>query len=1239
MKTHPFYIDAPDFDENETLSLQLHVLCDTLNQMGYEAYVEASCVKLNGRLWTPRLTPQVQAAHYKAGKVPVTVTGRANASRDNALDIGVLAHFTPEGRWKNGQEVLEGQICLSLPQAEAGEHCLSLRLPYADPELFRPAEAQPQSDTNQPRLVYAEKFRAQGGKLRPEHADATDISPSAGDSLTPQERASLFQQAECLYVYEMGAVVTEARLCGCPVVYVSNDVTLATSPQDIWNSEGTCRNALPAPGSEEAATLHRGLASFRQRYLELFEHSAPSIEDFAQQAHALADALANSPDHTDKGWAPEVLDTLQEWITGKKDRAQYAEAAKYRRIQSQYKTWRKRSSLREIDAQVYAEHLSQGKVSPPAVIIYSDGEDMEPIARTLDSLGQSLWQPAALMVVAPFACPVPPEELGDQFQWLQHNGHALPEGWLAPDGMPEWCLLIDAGATLEPNATIEFALAMQSGQTRLAYCDDDTEVPGGAIPHFKPDLNVEWLRCFNYLGGAVAVNTRLWSQSPDNDRFDGAYRLALRLAANTGNHGIAHVDTVLAHLPANHDTRAVERREAREFEHVRKSLQQLGLPAQLQAGAAWGNWSVEYLPSQEQKVSVVVPTGLQLGYLSCLLASFKEYGDPAIAEILLVTNEDQREDVQVVVAQVESSIPVRLVVVESSDEGYNHSAALNAGAREATSDLILFMDDDTECLQRHWLRTLRAYFAQTDIACVAPRLVLQMQKDATLQGGPLMAGADGMFRPYLGERALLEERGVFSRLQTSQDVSAVPGHCFVTRRQTWQELGGFDEQTFNLYHGVTDFCLRARQRGWRHVWTPVSSVLHHGSKTLNFIQRETEVALNLRDRAVREHEQWQERWVAYLGRDGNYSRHLSLHAPYEIDTDIVLDWPRERQDRPTVLALPISSGSGQYRLVEPLDALQTAGLARTCVVFPRADRSLREPTVLEIARARPDTLIVQHSISDHHFRRLRSIRRACPDIFIVQMVDDLFRDLPTRHHLHNLHQREGELRMREAISLCDRLVVSTQPLADAYRAYCPDVRVMPNCLDEKAWDGLRRPARTEPRERLRVGWAGAMQHLDDLEMIADVVRELANEVDWIFMGMCPDVLRPYVKEFHPFVSYADYPTKLATLDLDIAIAPLQDNRFNESKSNLRLLEYGAMGWPVVCSDVYPFRTGNPPVWRLPNEAPAWLEALRTLIAEPARRARMAEELHQWVRKHHFLMTRSEEWFHAVMRLDKDRFRR
>lgn len=167
------------------------------------------------------------------------------------------------------------------------------------------------------------------------------------------------------------------------------------------------------------------------------------------------------------------------------------------------------------------------------------------------------------------------------------------------------------------------------------------------------------------------------------------------------------------------------------------------------------------------------------------------------------------------------------------------------------------------------------------------------------------------------------------------------------------------------------------------------------------------------------------------------------------------------------------------------------------------------------------------------------------------------------------------------------------------------------------------------RQRLRVGWAGAAQHLGDLRLVEQLVRELAGEVDWVFMGMCPDELRPYVKEFHRFVSYKDYPAKLANLDLDIAIAPLEDNPFNACKSNLRLLEYGAMGWPVVCSDVYPFRTDDPPVLRVLNQHQAWMEALRPLLQDAALRRRQGQALHDWQQRHYQVQSHVDAWFHAI----------
>ena len=131
------------------------------------------------------------------------------------------------------------------------------------------------------------------------------------------------------------------------------------------------------------------------------------------------------------------------------------------------------------------------------------------------------------------------------------------------------------------------------------------------------------------------------------------------------------------------------------------------------------------------------------------------------------------------------------------------------------------------------------------------------------------------------------------------------------------------------------------------------------------------------------------------------------------------------------------------------------------------------------------------------------------------------------------------------------------------------------------------------------------------------------------MGMCPPSIQPHVKEVHPFVSIDVYPQTLANLDLDIAIAPLEDNHFNACKSNLRLLEYGAMGWPVVCSDVYPFRTDAPPVSRVPNDVDAWIAELEKLIASDTLRTDMGNRLNHWVKTRYALSLHTDAWFKSI----------
>jgi hypothetical protein len=92
---------------------------------------------------------------------------------------------------------------------------------------------------------------------------------------------------------------------------------------------------------------------------------------------------------------------------------------------------------------------------------------------------------------------------------------------------------------------------------------------------------------------------------------------------------------------------------------------------------------------------------------------------------------------------------------------------------------------------------------------------------------------------------------------------------------------------------------------------------------------------------------------------------------------------------------------------------------------------------------------------------------------------------------------------------------------------------------------------------------------------------------------------------------------LASLNLDLAIAPVEDNLFNACKSNLRLLEYGACGFPVICSDVRCYQDGLP-VTRVKNRFRDWVDAIRMHIADLDACAQAGDELRKVVQRNWML---------------------
>jgi len=113
------------------------------------------------------------------------------------------------------------------------------------------------------------------------------------------------------------------------------------------------------------------------------------------------------------------------------------------------------------------------------------------------------------------------------------------------------------------------------------------------------------------------------------------------------------------------------------------------------------------------------------------------------------------------------------------------------------------------------------------------------------------------------------------------------------------------------------------------------------------------------------------------------------------------------------------------------------------------------------------------------------------------------------------------------------------------------------------------------------------------------------------------------------VTIEKYPSRLAGLNLDLALAPLEDNFFNACKSNLRLLEYGACGFPVICSDIRCY-SGELPVTRVRNTPKDWIAAIREHLTERDASARAGDALRSavlknWILKEEHLVAWRNAW--------------
>ncbi|MEO4048347.1 glycosyltransferase [Pseudomonas sp. CAU 1711] len=854
----------------------------------------------------------------------------------------------------------------------------------------------------------------------------------------------------------------------------------------------------------------------------------------------------------------------------------------------------------ELQLRQINEYLQQHAGGPLFGIVILDLQgDAERLTRTIRSLGLDRNAYATLKMRVLSVAAVPASHPDNKLHFIQIDGcdYVAALNQAIRDFAVDWFMLVDAGDEFCASGLMVAALELtQAPQCRAIFADElqrqaDGEL-GGA---FRPALNLDLLLSFPR---AMSKHWLLRREVfIDLGGYDAAYPeaieldLVLRLIEKGGLAGIGHVAEPLLYT----DAPALQENPG-EQAAIQRHLTARGYTAEVISHLP-ARYRIRYGHPDKPLVSIIIPTKDQLPILQRCVESLLEKTSYSRYELLIVDNASQTSEAKAWLEAVEHMGEDKVRVLRYPHP-FNYSAINNMAVSAARGEYLVLLNNDTAIISEAWLDELLNHALRPEVGIVGAKL---LYPDGKVQHAGVVLGLRGPAdHPFIDEP--IDAPGYMQRLQVEQDYSAVTAACLMIRKSIYEQVGGLDEDRFKVSYNDVDLCLKVREAGYLIVWTPHSVVMHEGSVSQRRIDPKAQE--EKRRRFVEEQDAMYAKWLPALANDPAYNRNLSLNGRgFELEPDVQLSWrPLTWRPLPVILAHPADPwGCGNYRVIQPFQALRERG---------NVDGMLSPGLlqVVDLERYDPDVIVLQRQIGDERLEAMRRIK-AFSRAFKLYELDDYLPNLPMKS-IHREHMPKDVLRsLRRGLGYVDRFVVSTEALAEALEGLHAEIHVVHNRLPTQWWGGLvsRRRRGSKPR----VGWAGGGSHTGDLQLIIDVVKELCAEVDWVFFGMCPPELAPYVKENIPGVDIELYPQALARLDLDLAIAPVEQNLFNECKSNLRLLEYGACGFPVVCSDVRCYR-GDLPVTRVKNRFKEWVEAIRMHIHDLDATAKLGDELRQRV---------------------------
>lgn len=390
----------------------------------------------------------------------------------------------------------------------------------------------------------------------------------------------------------------------------------------------------------------------------------------------------------------------------------------------------------------------------------------------------------------------------------------------------DFVAFVDQTDVLAPFALFEVAKAVNADPSvDVLHSDFDLLSEDGERrfnPFFTPEWSPHLLLSSNYMAHLLVIRReRVEEVGRLSSDYDGAQDWDLLFRVTERTDRIRRIPAILYHWRADAGSAALSleakpEAERRQRAAVQHHLDRTGADATVVRGEdghlrlAWGS-------ERRPTVSVIIPTRHNRDLLRRCLAGIARSDYPGVDVIVIESAERTRERE----AWYEGLREQRDLRVLWWESDFNYSAVNNLGAREATGEILVFLNDDTEPLDPGWLDEIVGWLGSDGVGVVGAQLE---DADGRIQHGGVVIGMRG-FAEHLFRGMRPGEWSLLGSTRWYRDVSAVTGACLAIRRDRLQALGGWNER-FVLNGSDIELCLRAGGEGDRVVVSPFVRVLH-----------------------------------------------------------------------------------------------------------------------------------------------------------------------------------------------------------------------------------------------------------------------------------------------------------------------------------------------------------------------------------------------------------------------------